>query len=267
MSGAASIGPKGGDYHAQNGEDRILAGYCDRLGIETGYFVEFGAWDGKTLSNTYHFYDRKNWRGCYIEGDPERYGDLTANIDAARADLVQAFVAPDGDNSLDAILTRVGAPQDFDILSVDIDSDDYRVWQGVHAFRPKLVVTEYNPTIPNSCFYVQDPGAHIGNSARAMAELGTQKGYVAACATPTNLIFVRADLAEKLDIEPRDLNALRDDMGHIFYGYDGSCVVTGNLDRSPWTGKSLRLTLDAAPVDFSQVRRIVRLWLKGLLSS
>ena len=44
--------------YSQNGEDGILGALLSRIGLEKGYFVEFGAWDGVHWSNTYALYNR-----------------------------------------------------------------------------------------------------------------------------------------------------------------------------------------------------------------
>jgi hypothetical protein len=62
--------------YSQNGEDGVIEEICQRLGITTGWFVEFGAWDGKHLSNTYNLVAHHGWLGVYIEADPDRYQSL-----------------------------------------------------------------------------------------------------------------------------------------------------------------------------------------------
>ena len=59
-----------GDFHSQRGQDGILAEIFRRLGFRTGYFVEFGAWDGCYLSNSRSLYER-GWGGVFIEGNEE----------------------------------------------------------------------------------------------------------------------------------------------------------------------------------------------------
>ena len=62
--------------YSQNGEDGIIGEICRRLGIAAGWFVEFGAWDGKNLSNCYNLVAHHGWSGVFIEGNPQKYEDL-----------------------------------------------------------------------------------------------------------------------------------------------------------------------------------------------
>ncbi|MFZ2099847.1 MAG: hypothetical protein WAU86_04710, partial [Oricola sp.] len=149
-----------------------------------------------------------------------------------------AFVACEGESSLDAILTRHGITDDLALLSIDIDSDDYAIWEGLKGYHPLVVVVEYNPTIPLDTEYVQERGQNIGNSALSLFRLGRAKGYVAVAMTETNLIFVRDDIFPKLGVEERSLEQMsRGNMRfRVFYGYDGTLVHVGpeRFTGNPW---------------------------------
>jgi hypothetical protein len=49
------------NYFSQNGEDGVLEEILSRLDIKSGWCVEFGAWDGKTFSNTFQRLSRPSW--------------------------------------------------------------------------------------------------------------------------------------------------------------------------------------------------------------
>jgi hypothetical protein len=133
---------------SQFGEDGIIAELCRRLHLQTGWFVEFGAWDGKYLSNTYRLLSQAGWQGVYIEGDANRYQDLLRTCAAfpGRAYSLCAMVGCGGANKLDDLLAKTPIPINFDLLSVDIDSYDWQVWQALEKYQPKLVVIESNST-------------------------------------------------------------------------------------------------------------------------
>lgn len=220
------------DVHSQCGEDGILEQLLARLGIERGYFVEFGAWDGRHLSNCAALADR-GFAGCFIEGDRTRFGDLLkaypGRTDIAR---VEAFVGIEGESRLDAILARVGAPAAPSVLSIDIDGMDYHVWASLSDFVPAICVVEFNPTIPAHVLFAQapDPGVHQGCSLAALWRLGQEKGYALAAATEFNGIFVRAELCTAHgiatyipeEVKPRTYETA------LFHGFDGEVYATGD---------------------------------------
>jgi len=76
------------NVHSQYGEDGILSEIYRRLGVTAGFFVEFGAWDGMHLSNSYALVEA-GWSGCYIEGDPDRFRTLCDNLPQATVRKVQ----------------------------------------------------------------------------------------------------------------------------------------------------------------------------------
>lgn len=221
-------------YYSQHGEEGIIIEALRRLTIQTGYFVEFGAVDGIRNSNCYIFHANYGWSGCYIEGDRDRFALLEKTIESDRVKKLNVYVTTSGENQLDSILARIAAPGDFDLLSIDIDSDDYAVWASVERYRPKLVIIEYNRTIPNSCRYVQPLGHSKGNSARSIFELGKSKSYVAFAATADNILFIAGAYFSRLGISIPSLDDLREDTGCIFHSYDGEIVCIGGMGRNPW---------------------------------
>src|SRR5260370_12899042 len=104
------------NVHPQTGEDGIIEQLLQRAQVTSRYFVEFGAWDGRHLSNCAKLAD-EGWAGCFIEGDAARFVDLKNNY-ASRSDIVPVnnFVYATGDNRLDAILDRIGAPNNIGVL-------------------------------------------------------------------------------------------------------------------------------------------------------
>ncbi|HSX17905.1 MAG TPA: hypothetical protein VLE51_00935 [Candidatus Saccharimonadales bacterium] len=199
--------------YSQNGEDGILAEIFERLNIKKGWFVEFGAWDAKHMSNTYALLE-DDWHGVDIEGDSDRYKDLQqASTDFPnKLNTIKAFVGTSGKNSLDNLLKKTPLPKEFDLLSIDTDSYDWWIWQAFKNYQPRVVVIEINSGIPLSQEYVQPNGITYeelaasgelsGASFTSMLKLGQQKSYALVCHTG-NMIFVRNDLVSKLGL-PQD---------------------------------------------------------------
>src|ERR1039458_5825174 len=171
--------------YSQFGEDGIIEELCRRLGIKQGWFVEFGAWDGKNLSNTYNLVAHQGWQGVFIEGDPEKYKDLLRTKEAFpdRLHTLCAMVGFEGDSRLDALLAKTPIPPDFDLLSIDIDSYDWQVWKALEKYRPGIVIIESNCAIPPGVIQIHNPPTSYGASFSALVDLGQTKGYQLVCHT------------------------------------------------------------------------------------
>jgi hypothetical protein len=224
---------------SQCGEDGVIARALDLLGERDGWCVEFGAFDGREASNTYSLITARGYRAVLIESDPSRFQALCAtHRDRPGVHPLRRLVGFDGDDRLDRLLAETPVPIDFDVLSIDIDGNDYHVWDAVRTYRPKLVVVEFNPTIPNELDFVQprDPGVRQGSSLSALHRLAHAKGYRMIHATALNGIFVDARLFDRFGIADDSPAALRTDLSAVtwlFQTYDGRLHVAGN-DRFFW---------------------------------
>jgi hypothetical protein len=187
------------NVYSQFGEDGIIQEICSRLGIKTGWFVEFGAWDGRHLSNTYNLVAHKGWQGVFIECDPEKYRALLQTKAAFpdRLHTMCAMVGFEGDSRLDSLLAKTPIPPDFELLSIDIDSYDWQVWNALEHYRPKIVIIESNAAIPPGISQVHNPPASFGASFTALVSLGRSKGYQLVCHTG-NCFFIRNELVPNL---------------------------------------------------------------------
>ncbi|HQH28450.1 MAG TPA: class I SAM-dependent methyltransferase, partial [Oligoflexia bacterium] len=201
----ASLDKYRSNVYSQFGEDGVLKEICRRLNISTGYFVEFGAWDGKFLSNTFHLLEQ-GWRGVYIEGDREKYEQLCRNMIpyAEKVVLLNKFVRVDGPTKLDNILCEAHAPRDLELLSIDVDSNDWHIWLGLKTFQPKILVIEVISSIPAGVIQTHRGEDVLGSSFSAAIELGKLKGYTAVCHTG-NIIFVRNELIPRLNLPEDEL--------------------------------------------------------------
>jgi hypothetical protein len=128
-----------------------------------------------------------------------------------RVGTINKRVSCEKGDTLDEILTQAKCPHAFDVLSIDIDGNDYWVWKGL-TYEPKIVIIEYNSNYENteSKTIAYDPGhvwagdSYYGASAKALCDLAAKKGYILVhCVSPTNLIFVKqkyAGLYPKKDV-------------------------------------------------------------------
>ncbi len=173
--------------YSQCGEDGVLQRIFQVIGTRGEYFVEFGAWDGCHLSNTANLRINHGWRGLLMEGSERADGEL----------VQREFVTAENVN---ALFSRYGVPETFDLLSIDIDGNDYWVWKAIEGFAPRVVVMEYNIffalhtacTMPYDTGHVWDESCYHGASLAALHKLGIEKGYtlVHADSWAPNAFFV-----------------------------------------------------------------------------
>lgn len=219
--------------HSQFGEAGIIARLVELIN-PAKYCVEFGAWDGIEFSNCRDLIVSQGWSGLMIEADPSRFAQLASNYDGLPIKTLNRCVGFDGDDRLDRILADAKVPAELGLVSIDVDGADYHIWQAFKHYEPEIVVIEFNPTIPNDVFFVQERSIDVnhGSSLFATACLGKDKGYELVACTMTNAIFVRADKFPLTGVTDNTLMSLyrpfRD--GRIFQGYDGTIHVVGMPD-------------------------------------
>lgn len=224
---------------SQYGEDGIIAKLFELIGEQSRWCVELGAWDGKLYSNTYDLIANRGWSGVLIEGSADKFPELQrTHAGNPRAVCVNAIVQPSsGTGSLEAQLATTEIPRGFDLLSIDIDGNDYYLWESMTSYTPRLVVIEFNPMIPNDILFIQDRDIAInqGCSLRALIELGKTKGYELAAVTTTNAMFVTKGEFSKLGIADNDIDAMFFSVcdGKYFDGYDGTLYHVGS-QRLHW---------------------------------
>src|SRR5258708_11071409 len=228
---------------SQFGEDGILAEVFKRIGTTNKWWVEFGAWDGKLYSNTWRLIASFAWSAVLIEGAEDRARDLAQlHKGSSRVHVQNCYVGWDGPNRLDTLLAKTPCPREFDLLSIDIDGNDYHVWKAVECYQPRVVVIEFNPSASNELLFVQDADAAVnqGSSLRALVELAKSKGYELAATTEVNAIFVVKSEFAKLGIEDNSINAVHfaGSTTELVQGYDGALFVAG-LHVFIWPGKKM----------------------------
>jgi hypothetical protein len=228
------------DVASQSGEDGILEKIFQTIHLNHRFCVEFGAWNGKYLSNCWNLIANEGWSGALIEGSEEKFGDLLAEHgNNPKINCINKFVDFDGDNCLDNILSSINCPQDFDLLSIDVDGTDYFIWESLTAYTPAVVVIEFNPTVPNDIVFIQakDNEVNQGCSLLALILLGKDKGYELICCTSWNAFFVRKDLFALFEISDNSIHCLYQPYldGRIFHGYDSQVYVVG-MPILLWSG-------------------------------
>ena len=219
--------------YSQFGEDGILLEILNRLKNKNldKWCVEFGAKDGISYSNTYNLIKHYNYNAVLIEGDKKYFKKLSKNLPQKNIIKINKFVNFSGPNNLDEILGSTVIPENFDILSIDIDGCDFYIFESLIKYKPKIVCIEFNHLIPNSVEFVQKKDFKIkqGSSAKSLIKLAGKKDYKLVGSSFSNLFFIDKEyfnLVTEKEVLLEDLIDDHEIKNFIFSSYDGTLHTT-----------------------------------------
>lgn len=195
---------------SQFGEDGILQYLLQRVPLPTRFFVEFGVEDYQE-SNTRFLLVNDNWGGLVLDSDARLVEAIRKDPLHWRYDLTAACAFITRENIDELLRTQVPSP-DIGLLSIDLDGNDYWVWQAIVSLRPRIVVCEYNSlfgatravTVPYDPSFSRSRAhfshLYFGASLAALCRLAAAKGYdfVGCNSKGTNAFFVRSDVSGTL---------------------------------------------------------------------
>ena len=116
---------------SQNGEDGIIHEIFRRIGTTTRVFVEVGVGNG--CENNTAFLLSQGWTGFWIDGDTGFLGALE-NREDLQKECLKYLVAFATRENISALFEQLGVPNEFDLLSLDIDQNTFYVWEGLREF-------------------------------------------------------------------------------------------------------------------------------------
>lgn len=224
------------NIYSQYGEDGIIQKIFETIGTQSKVCIEFGAWDGFWLSNTANLWVNHGWKGILIESEKSKFTLLVKNTRPYRCVPIHAFVGTENHNSLEAILKSHNIHDQIDLLSIDIDGDDYYVLESLQILRPRIIICEYNPTIPATCDVYGEKNNYIGASVAALKRIAEKKSYSLIAITDTNCFFVRNDEIHKFDMFECSLEKIncKKYLKYIITNYAGEYAIIGDWDKTPY---------------------------------
>lgn len=191
---------------SQTGEDGIIDYIFKQIGTTNKTFIEIGVEDGREC-NTANLSRNFGWKGVLVEADPLYAAQAQEYYAGRPVHVVPSFVTRENVNE---IIKKTGIRGSIDLLSIDIDGNDYWIWDAVNVVQPRVVVVEYNSILGKEPLTVKyDPrferlkahasGFYYGTSLAALEKLARSKGYilVGCCSSGFNAFFVRAKDAKK----------------------------------------------------------------------
>lgn len=187
---------------SQNGEDGVITEILRRIGLGPRYFIEFGIEDG-AQGNCVALAEQDDWSGLFIECDEAHFARLEARWGGRPT--IQTLHARVTADSVNELFHRAGAPVETDVLSIDVDGNDYWIWSALPNYSPRVVVIEYNASLdadgsfamPRDDGHRWDGTDYFGASIGALRSLAARTGYriVHTDSAGVNAFFVRQDLA------------------------------------------------------------------------
>lgn len=223
--------------YSQWGEDGIIQWLIRQIPIENKTFIEFGVEDYKE-SNTRFLLEENNWSGMIIDGSKRNIDSVKKEALYWRYDLkaIDAFITKENINEL---LLKSGFGVDLGLLSIDIDGNDYWVWEAIEVVKPRVIICEYNPifgadravSVPYRADFYRTK-AHYSNlffgcSLKALEILAESRGYrfIGTNSNACNAFFVRNDLAQYIPetvknnykFVPYKARQARDNKGNLLF--------------------------------------------------
>jgi hypothetical protein len=187
-------------------EDGIIQYLISKLPVKNHTFIEFGV-ENYQESNTRFLLMNDHWQGLVLEAS-------SGDIEHIRKDPIywqydlQAKNAWITRSNIDSLLSTAGFDKDVGLLSIDVDGNDYWIWDALSSVRPRIVIVEYNSLFgikPVVVPYREDfdrTKAHFsrlyyGSSLGALNCLAKRKGYILLGSNVWghNAFFVRSDVA------------------------------------------------------------------------
>lgn len=194
--------------YSQSDEDGIIEEIFRRIGVQHRTFVDFGCEVG--LENNTRYLLEQGWRGLWIEGFPDYVPAVRANFQKEIASGQLMFQASYVNRrNINQLIMNSGFSGEIDFLSIDIDGNDYHVFDAINVVNPRLVCIEHNHTFRNGERWIMPYNeeyrwdsksgvADYGASLASFVELAGRKGYtlVGCGLVSPNGFYVRSDLVD-----------------------------------------------------------------------
>ena len=213
-----NINKYGIKIYSQNEEDGIILYILKHIGIKTKKFIEIGIENGSEC-NTTNLLKNFGWSGLQIEGNKKFYQDAKIKIKEMLTEkikklkLLNVFVTK---KNINQILRKNSFDKEIDLLSIDIDGNDFWIWKAIRSIKPRIVIIEYNSFFgPNKSATIKynpkfnwdhrNKRCYYGASLKALEKLGKKKKYslVGVDKNGVNAFFIRNDLARKINLRSK----------------------------------------------------------------
>jgi hypothetical protein len=253
---------------SQFGDDGIIQYVISRLNLPVGErrFIEFGV-ENYRESNTRFLMLNDNWTGLVMDGSEQHVSSIRSEPLYWRHDLtaLPRFITRDNINS---IIEDAGFAGRLGILSIDVDGNDYWIWEAITVAEPAVVIVEFNGifgsreavTIPYQADFIRQEVHYSflywGTSLKALCFLASQKGYawIGSNNAGSNAYFVRSEYVDGFsqpslpeDFVPAKFREARDREGNLDYvGQEKGFALIKDLPVWDVVERKMRVVRDLA---------------------
>jgi hypothetical protein len=208
-----SVWDTGFRVFSQFDEDGLILFMLASAGDGPKRVLDLGAGDGVHASNVANLLLNLGYDGLLVDGDPGRVA-RAERFYASHPDTTErppatahAFLTRENVNE---VVGAGGLEGEIDFLSIDVDGNDYWLWEALEAVSPRFVVVEAHPELgreefvmpyqPRFVWKAAPPDGRYGASLLALVRLGERLGYrpVGANEYGFNVFFAREDVAPVL---------------------------------------------------------------------
>ena len=225
--------------YSQNGEDGILEFIFSKIGTTNKFSVEFGVGNGFEC-NTVYLLEKKGWSGLMMDYGADQdiqwkrvLKKAWSNKNIGFSENIKKYVnfskkiikrkersihyALDIKNeritaeNIENLFQKYQVPENFDLLSIDIDYNDFWVWKAITKFYPRVLVIEFNSSIspteskvvPYDADAQWDGTNYFGASLLALKNLSLEKNYtLLGCdSNGINAFFCKTELVKNFKIK------------------------------------------------------------------
>lgn len=189
--------------HSQSGEDGIIEHIFNNIGTTNKIAVEIGVTAGgetntQNLSeNGFQLY----WLDCLYRKDLPKL-----------CTFHQEFITKD---NIIGIFQKLNIPIEFDLLSIDIDGNDYHIREKLKDYNPRVIIMEYNGIHKPNEDYIMPynenyewkyPSPIFGASLSSLTKQANKLGYDLVYCTQNgvNSFFIRKDINPFDALMPKD---------------------------------------------------------------
>lgn len=196
---------------SKHGGDGVLLYIFSKVGCTNRTFVEIGVEAGREC-NTANLSINFGWQGMIVDANKECTESAKIYYQGKKVKPIHCFVTAENINQL---LLDNGFRGEIDLLSTDIDGNDYWVWKVINVVNPRVIVAEYNAalglkliTIKYNPNFRYKGDSYFGVSLAALAKLLKEKGYILVGCDRYghDAFFVRKDVAHDklIELSPKE---------------------------------------------------------------